>query len=635
MAILDILDSKLKDLTKKDTKEIDQINENLENINLALEAIDDETKLIKYNFGIAINLVNQNTNSFGIIDYEKCIKDVKNALEIKQRFVNTLSISEDQRHDLNCFKERLEEVKATLEKMASEYENDKPSEEILENIESFKSVFSSDDKKYSFEMLEALFEVVDYDSLSYGDIQELVNSSNTKKEINASKDDIAGIIDLFKTYTPKVDPGLFYKYSYEICNRIDIENAKNILEFLKKEKIIDEFSILSLVQIAVYGRYEFIRDFYTEKVMSKKRKLRSIYFLDATACLWINESSDKKKYPSTIKVNNKEIKECELYTSIPNTCDDDLWENVRLITENKAIFANKLDLENLDNIWVLMKDPSLIKKNVKLFKQFGFKDVKIPALIIVDLEEKIHIATELGLLNSPRNTVFREIERIVPRFDEYELKGRKRKESILNYYHRNISRLATTSYNDYIYWFYKIQNSSREEFYQLFFSSKKAGSKSSIDLIDDIDKGITYDNNRMNSFINDNFIVDYSSLIDNYNVYTDIISKYNESSDREIEPYYDESLLDEDLVCQLEDFVSNDDDFSSGRKKVILNKYVYVFGNIIVSRYKVLRNLTALKKQFGYIDYNMLLTSIVYNSYFNKDIFEEIRDSIRKDELEI
>lgn len=634
MAILDILNSKIEDLKHSNSTEIDNINKNLETINLALEAVNDEEKLIEYNFDVAINLVDQNTKSFGIIDYKKCISDVKNSLIIKKRFVSTLSLSEKQQHDLKCFKDRLEEVKKSLEKSANEY--NKPSE-LLDNLEKLKNAIDPDnqEKDYNFKMIEAFIEAVDYENLSYRDIQELVSLLEVTKDISNSKTDIREIINLFRSFYDRVDPGLFYKYKDEICSRIDMDNTKKILEFFKEEKIIDKFSLLPLVTIALYGRFEFVRDFYHERVLPKKQNIKSIYFLDDASCLWINEASGERKYPAAIRVNDDEIIECPLYASIHNLCDDDLWENVRLITENKNIFTNKLDLENMDNMWVLMKDSSFIKKNIELFKQFGFQNVKIPALVIVDLEEKIHLATELGLLNSPRNTVFNEIERAVPRFDDFELIGKKRNISILNYYQRNISRLATTSYNDYIYWFYKIQNSSKEDFYKLFFSSKKAGTKSPIELIDDEDKGIVYDNNKMNNFINDNFIVDYSPLIDNYSLYTDTIREYNNSPDRVINPYYDKDVLDEEEVNHLEDFVSNDDDFSSGRKKIVRNEYVYVFGNIIVSRYKALRNLTALKKKFGYIDHNMLLTAVVYGSYFNKDIFEEIRDSIKGDELKI
>ena len=89
-------------------------------------------------------------------------------------------------------------------------------------------------------MLESLFEVIDYDSLSYEEMEELISklsvAKNNKGRFNENKVEVTEVINLLEEYFAKsVKVGLLKQYESEICGKIDLVNAKNIcLYFMKR-----------------------------------------------------------------------------------------------------------------------------------------------------------------------------------------------------------------------------------------------------------------------------------------------------------------------------------------------------------------------------------------------------------------
>ena len=79
------------------------------------------------------------------------------------------------------------------------------------------------------------------------------------------------------------------------------------------------------------------------------------------------------------------------------------------------------------------------------------------------------------------------------------------------------------------------------------------------------------------------------------------------------------------VIDTVKDLIEEDN-----RTKEVKNEYVYLFGNTIISRYKVLHNASILKCIHGYLDEEMLLTSIVNNSYLNEGTFKNIEASIKE-----
>ena len=644
MTILEMLNNKINDLKQNSQEELNRITSILNIINKSIMALDDEKIFKDYDFSIAINLVN--SNSFGIIDLDKVIKDVKNIFIAKYDYKQTfLGISDDEKQAIKSFKERLGYLKEELEKRITEQSKIEIDEEILTNLEDLKNLLEGKGRRkyYTYEMIESLFEVFNYDDFTSKDIEELIKelsvSKNIKGKIEEEKKDIEEVVYLYQEYLGKrLKEDLLRKYQDEICTRIDLVNARSILSFFKENNLLDKFSILSLLQITLYGRYDYIKDFYYEKVLPKDNKLKEMYFEDIMACVWINEKSTDRRRNTTIKRSNEKSKKKSLFDTIHEVCDDDIWENIRILKENESILHDKYDLSNIDYLWVITKPTWLIKKNIELFKIYNFDNIRLSALIQNDLEEKIHFVTELGLLNTPRTYVFRNIEKTIPKYNEFMLNGKRKKNynaSILNYYPRNTSELGKTSYTEYIYWFYKMQRSSKEEFYQDFFSNYMAGTRNKTDFYSLDDEIIIKDRESFEKLVADKFVINYyDALIPNYDIYDEVIKEYNSSIKGDIViPYYDETIIHDANLEKLESHIAMDIYSTDGEVKKVGNPYVYLFGNNIISRYKVLRNLSILKHKYGYLNDDMILTSVVRNSYINRNIFDEIKNGVVSEAL--
>ncbi len=196
MTILETVSNKVNELRINSPEELEKINNILEIINLTLEALNDEEKLLAYNdFDIAINLVNRNVKSFGIIDLEKSIIDIKNVLYLKlQLGLSELTLSEDQKRAIEYFKERLIDIRDSIIKRINERQ-DEIGDNTLENLEEFIEIIrDKKGKDYTYDMLEAVFQVVDYDSLTYEDIKELGNSlSGNITEVSSDTESIGKV----------------------------------------------------------------------------------------------------------------------------------------------------------------------------------------------------------------------------------------------------------------------------------------------------------------------------------------------------------------------------------------------------------------------------------------------------------
>ena len=265
-----------------------------------------------------------------------------------------------------------------------------------------------------------------------------------------------------------------------------------------------------------------------------------------------------------------------------------------------------------------------------LFREFCVYHVKPSAIA------KINISVELGLLNPPRNKAYKYIESTVPKNREYSISGEKKaySDSILNYFRRNTSQLGSTSYAEYIYLFYRMQRCGKEEFYKTFFSDRRAGTRSREGFNTIEDKNIYGSAKAMNKIVDENFANRfYSQIIENYSTYEKVLKEFSKTAlSNDVSPYFASSILEEELVEKLEEYRSRDIIENENKKEEIhVNAYAYVFGQTIVSRFKVLRNLTILKKQFGYINEDMILASIAYKSYFSRDVFDTIKASLRKE----
>ena len=641
MAILDRIDDAIRELKPVSKEELDRMSSVLKILNDALAALKSNDKLISYNFDMAINLVNQNVTNFGIIDLTKGISDIKNVLMAKKQFgLEDLELSDEQNKVINSFKEKLESYKRELENLINKYSNSKIGNDIVENITDLKRLSEGKGRRkyYTYEMLESLLEVVDYDSLSYQEMKELSNLLSTTKNKDNLDSEVTKeeVIDLLKEYLgDKVKVGYIERHGKEICSTIDLENARKILEFFKKEDLLKKFGFMGLVLILMKGRYEFISKFYYNEILTEDEETRNIFFDDTLACVWVNEKRAGRRYSDGIRESGVKEDSNSICGKLPEVTKDDVINNIHLLEKHEEMLDGPYDKKNIKDLYVLTKPTWLLEKNLLLFREFCVYHVKPTAIAQTDLEDKINLAVELGLLNSPRNKAFKYIETTVPRYREFDIGGNKKgyHESILNYFRRNTSQLGSTSYAEYVYWFYRMQRCGKEEFYKIFFSDKRAGTKSKegFDTIED--KNIYGNAKEMNKIIDENFANNfYSQIIENYRKYVMVLKEFSKSpSSIKVSPYFDRKILDEDIVREIEEFRSRDyTEDENNKADVHVSSYAYVFGQTIVSRYKVLRNLTILKNQFGYINEDMLLTAVAYKSYLSRDVFDTIRESLRK-----
>jgi len=282
-------------------------------------------------------------------------------------------------------------------------------------------------------------------------------------------------------------------------------------------------------------------------------------------------------------------------------------------------------------VWVL-------KKNIELCKLFGLGTItSLPTSCIErgDIEDKIHLAIELGLLNSPLTPIFREMDKNIVRNEEFQRNIAKKKiynQSIRNYFQRYLSLLPSRTVNEYAYMFYKLQNEGYIAFYNDFFSDVHAG-KGNPEIITSQVREVITDKQKMDDFITENFMSEwYSEVVPNYDEYDDVLTVHTDEekeTEYKEQSYIDATILDVPLIKELEekntvmDIITINDELVERK-----NEFVYMFGNRIISRYKVLHNASILKDMYGTLTKEMLMASIVRNSFLDIDTFQEVYKNV-------
>lgn len=107
-------------------------------------------------------------------------------------------------------------------------------------------------------------------------------------------------------------------------------------------------------------------------------------------------------------------------------------------------------------------------------------------------------------------------------------------------------------------------------------------------------------------------------LLDDNGVYKPIVNKYDEINKilEEVNSHnIDYSHIFDINITELDRFYK-------------VGEYKYLFGNQIISRYKVLRNYSILKKMNKYDEKDILMMSIIFDTILDKKTFEEIAKAI-------
>ena len=135
-----------------------------------------------------------------------------------------------------------------------------------------------------------------------------------------------------------------------------------------------------------------------------------------------------------------------------------------------------------------------------------------------------------------------------------------------------------------------------------------------------------------NKRISDSLIDNYSDYISGYSEYDGYIAEYDSESKREelnTQSYFESSILDDPLIKDLEENnIIMDTLTQNGQVVSMKNEFIYVFDGRIISRYKVLHNASILKDLYGYLNKDMLMASIVRNSFMDENTFKKIKSFV-------
>ncbi len=661
MATLELLSKKietLKDslerLNEANLDEKSKLQTQLSLIEECERVIGNEELLLSYDFSNAVQLI-ENYN-FSISNLVQIISDIQSALLVRQQLNLTkedMPLDETQISTLKTFLERLKKVKSDLsEKMKSLTEAVEVKKKIG-NLENLKSILEGTGRrKYvTTDMFEDFYDEFDILSLPPEDAQELLEKFYQTRNLSVRQEkekvDLNKVIELYSEYlspnSMRFFMGLLNDHKNEITTSIDLDNTREILEFLKDTDLIDKFRRTALLKVSLYGKADYIRDVVYPKIKSDHPDEMDTYFEDELATVWIKEkgTGTYRTRPFRVSRGRGENKDTEsLYATCHSVDYDEFGENIKILKANHDLFdENALLDDDGANLKLKTLPVWALKKNIELCRLFGMgiiTSVPISCIERGDIEDKIHLAIELGLLNPPMSQKFLDIDKQIVRNDEFQSNVKKKKiynQSIRNYFQRYLSMLSNKSINEYAYLTYKLQVEGYEQFYNDFFSDAHAG-KGNPSLITEQEKSLIIDKPQMDDFITNNFMIEwYSDFINDYDEYDSIISEYTDSGKKEgfSESYFNPTILDDDLIKELEENNTVNDTITQNEEVVERkNEFVYLFGNRIISRYKVLHNASILKGLYGTLNREMLMTSIVRNSFLDTDSFQLIQNQVMK-----
>lgn len=659
MDILKTIENKIEELKKiisdseeSNKKEKSIIQEQIRLLEECESVSNDEEKMIGFDFSKVLNLIEQ----FGYDNKTilKTIEDIKNVLSIRKQLKMSeeeLPLDEKQIFEYKKLINKLKEVKEDLNKKLNQLPDVEDIKKKISDLEGLLKVFQGGFRRkyYTIEMFNTFCEVFDIFHLPPEQAHELLglfyNTSNLKIRQNVDEVNIEEVISLFAEFFVDTSFKLYEKlirdHKNEVSSKIDLDNAREILQFFKDKNILDKFKRTALLKITIYGKAEYIKETVYPEIMADPSK--DIFFEDDLASVWIKEKGKSNYRTSTFRRNGgrKKGQETELLSPSSYTVDyDEFRQNVELLRENSNLFGDKFNLDDPGaNIAIKTLPVWVLKKNIELCKLFGLGSISsLPATCVINgnLEDKIHLAIELGLLNPPLNSRFRMIDKDIVRSEQFQTNYNRKKiynQSIRNYFQRYLGMLGITTINEYAYMFYILKEHGYIEFYNEFFSEAHAG-KANRAFIEQV-KEIATDKDKIDGLVSNNFLIDYySNYIDNYGEYDEILNEYNDedkTSEYNGENYFSRDILEDPLIKELEsnntviDFVTQNDE-----EVERMNEFVYMFDDRIISRYKVLHNASILKSMYGYLSRDMVLTSIVRNSFLDSDSFQKIYSSVMK-----
>ena len=538
-----------------------------------------------------------------------------------------------------------------LSQKIEELKNKPTKEEKIRSLEGLKKIFEGTGRrKYCTpDMLNAFYEEFDILALHRENpelAESLLNafyqSRNSNINMRSNKVDFDTIVALYREFLKpekmKLFESLLKDHQAEVTSIIDLDNTREILEFLAEKGILNNFRNTTLLKVTLYGKADYIKETVYPKVIANNPETIETFYEDDLASIWIKEKgvSSHKRGAFRRSRGSSEDKDTDtLYSSCHRIDYDEFWENIEILRANSGLFDDKFDIEDVGaNLNIKTLPTWVLKKNIGLCKLFGLGTIaSVPPSFFEngDIENKIHLAIELGLLNPPLTPAFKEMDKDIVRNEMFQRNVTRKglyNQSIRNYFQRYISNLSNFSINEYAYLFYKLQNEGYLAFYNEVFSDSHAGKGRFVELLGEFKEKMDT-KEKLDDFVDTNFVADWhSEFIDGYDEYDEVIDNYaieGKKTKYEDQNYINDKIVEDPLIKELEDNNTVMDEVTQNDVLVERkNAFVYMFGDRIISRYKVLHNASILKETYGTLTREMLMASIVRNSFLDKETFQKI-----------
>lgn len=519
----------------------------------------------------------------------KIFKDIKLIMIAKYQNGLNIDLTENQINYINNLCNKVTTEKNNLEEKISNIEP----VENLDELETLVIEYEYLNEKINSNTKELLNEN-DFKLLYESIIQKETTDYETKREVLIAIKYYNDTIKNKKTFSIEEIKQLLKQYNLDsiidivneneelVKNKANIERIDEILEIFKEKGWLNKFNSKVLFKILLYGDVNFIK----ERVIEVENNIEHRKLFFANDSFWFNTISKRKEQQRQTraykKANNK-----NLYSDSPYKTKEISYEE---FIENEKYLKElgfNVSINQQKNMKTLKTPRHKIKENIDYLKLYKIIDEKnldnFPPSVLSfsKIDEKCDNLIELGLLHGKKSNCVKKNPTLLNSLvdDAIQILYKLKRETTEDEYYR------------------QIMSESREDAIKAFVYKDKMGYKLNTE-------------EAKTNFFNTNFI-DYMNegFISNAELYENVIIKHISSE-------IDKEMLDAELIKYLEENYK-------------IDEFKYRFGTQIISRYKVLRALTALKKANIEINNRSLLYSIVRNSYIDEKTFELIVQSIR------
>ena len=621
----------------------------------------DDKNFFEYNFDGVIKLLNE--SEYKVDQADKIIKDIKDVILVKMNLGDgfDISLEDSQVEDLKRIVENLQKIKENLQKRLEEIGTIKinQNETRISELSALKDILEGKGRRryYTRNMFNVFMAEADIANMDPEEALEILgdffDTRNMSTDVSYNQkqvepEDFDAIIDLYKEYVPeyfkssKADDGEDIKDEFElnllkrkkhIIYEIDIDNTREILNWLRERGLLRKFDRKALIDISIYGDINMIEKAYNSLKLNNSYLGDKVY-TGKYSVYWINYSEETKKYQKIRKgyTTHRKSDGTSETKYIPNVYGQEIVKNIKLLEQllDEEIIDSKI---KKDDEVITFKPSWRLEKNVKLAKAFGLGtkgEVFLPPtyLYAKDTERAANAAIELGLLHSPMDEEFKSMDSRLPRNEEFQRnsyrKG-KSNQTVRDYYSRYISSLVLLSDDMIRYLSYIVATEGYEALYKYLLSDKNAG-VGDWDTIRSM-REQTKESQMLDKLYN---MDDYPEYIEDYYEIDESVAEYELELKNNSEDYINPEILNNELIMDLEENYRVDDELILGSDNIVKpNNYVYKIGDRLISRKKVLHIASILKGLNGYLNKDMLLYAITKDSYFNEKDFFTIVETIK------